>query len=257
LNKTFIWGHRGSGFIGVQNTLSSFQNAIDFRVDGIKTEALLSKDGEIVLCSYQSLKKNERDVLINELNVIDIKKFKLENGETIPTLREVFEAFKKYSIKYNFDISDPEVGIRIIQLAEEFNLINRIEISKSSINPHPLHVIFSKIREYNQEVTLINSIFLKYSTINETHLELENMRKLNIQGINVNFNYANYDLFKKVKDEGFKFYIWGLLFERSIKNFLSMKYNGEYVDAVFSNLPKRVLKMRDEIQKVNNLSIEL
>ncbi len=74
------------------------------------------------------------------------------------------------------------------------------------------------------------------------------MRKLNIQGINVNFNYANYELFKKVKEEGFKFYIWGILFERSIKNFLGMKYNGEYVDAIFSNLPERVIKMRDEIQ---------
>jgi uncharacterized protein (UPF0305 family) len=77
------------------------------------------------------------------------------------------------------------------------------------------------------------------------------MRNLNIQGININFNYANYDLFKKVKKNGFKFYIWGLLFERSIKHFLSMKYNGNYVDAVFSNLPERVLKMRYEIQNVN------
>lgn len=75
--------------------------------------------------------------------------------------------------------------------------------------------------------------------------------KLDVQVINVNFNYAHYDLFKKVKDEGFKLYIWGLLFERSIKNFLSMKYNGEYIDAVFSNLPERVLKMRAAIQQFN------
>ncbi len=248
MHRTFIWGHRGSGFTGVQNTFSSFQNAIDMGVDGLKTEAKLSRDKEIILSFYQSLKRNGNDVLMNELTIDEIKEFKLENGETIPTLREVFIGFRKYDIKYNIDITEPEVGIKIIELADEFSLIDKLEIGKPSLYPHPLPAIFSEIREFNQDVTLVNSIFLKHSNIKEEHLELENMRKLNIQGINVNFNYANYELFKKVKEEGFKFYIWGILFERSIKNFLGMKYNGEYVDAIFSNLPERVIKMRDEIQ---------
>ncbi|MFW9820578.1 MAG: glycerophosphodiester phosphodiesterase [Candidatus Thorarchaeota archaeon] len=248
MHRTFIWGHRGSGFTGVQNTLSSFENAIGMGVDGLKTEAKLSKDEEIILSFYESLKRNGNDVLMSELIIDEIKEFKFENGETIPTLREVFKEFKKYDIRYHIDITEPEVGIKIIELAEEFNLINKLEIAKPSLYPHPLPTIFSKIREFDQDVTLVNSIFLKYSNIKEEHLELENMRKLNIQGINVNFNYANYDLFRKVKDLGFKFYIWGILFERSIKNFLSMKYNGEYVDAIFSNLPERVIKMRDDIQ---------
>ncbi|MFX1379161.1 MAG: glycerophosphodiester phosphodiesterase [Promethearchaeota archaeon] len=251
MNRTFIWGHRGSGFTGVQNTLSSFKNAIDMGVDGLKSEAKLSKEGEVVLTFFQSLKTDGNEALINDLTINDVKKFKLENGETIPTLREVFHAFKKYNIKYNFDITEPEVGIKIIELAEEFKLVSKIEIGKPSLYPHSLPVIFSKIREFNQDVTLINSIFLKHSSIKEEHLELESMRKLEIQGINVNFNYANYELFKKVKDEGFKFYIWGLLFERSIKHFLSMRYNGGYIDAVFSNLPERVLQMRHEIQQIN------
>jgi glycerophosphoryl diester phosphodiesterase len=248
LNRTFIWGHRGSGFTGVQNTLSSFQNVIDMGVDGLKSEAKLSKEGEVLLSFYQSLKRNGNDVLMHELTIDEIKEFKLENGETIPTLREVFERFKNYDIRYNIDITEPEVGIKIVELAEEFNLVKKLELGKPSLYPHPLHAIFSEIREYNQDVTLVNSIFLKHSDIKEEHLELENMRKLNIQGINVHFNYATYDLFGKVKDLGFKFNIWGLLFERSIKNFLGMKHNGEYVDAVFSNLPERVLKIRDEIQ---------
>ena len=251
MHKTFIWGHRGAGFTGVQNTLSSFQNAIDIGVDGLKTEAKLSKDEEIVLSFYESLKRNGNDVLMSELTIDEIKEFKLENGETIPTLSEVFKEFKEYNIRYHFDIIEPEVGIKIIELAKKFNLGNKIEIAKPSTYPHPLPTIFSKIREFNQNVTLVNSIFLKHTNIKEEHLELENMRKLNVQGINVNFNYANYDLFRKVKDLGFKFYIWGILFERSINKFLNMKYNGEYVDAIFTNLPERVLDLRDKIQKVN------
>ena len=248
MNRTFIWGHRGAGFKGVQNTMTSFQNAIDMGVDGFKTEAKLSKDGKIVLTFYQNLKRNGEDVPISNLDIKEIRQFKLENNESIPTLREVFDAFKNYNIKYNFDINDPEVGIKIIELAREFDLIDKIEIAKSSMNPNPLPVLFFKIREFDKTVTLINSIYLPNSPIMEKHLELENMRKLNIQVINVNFNFANFELFKKVKEEGFKFYVWGILFKRSMHELLTMKDTGEYIDAMMSNLPDRLLKMRDEIQ---------
>ncbi|MFX1419334.1 MAG: glycerophosphodiester phosphodiesterase [Promethearchaeota archaeon] len=252
MSKTFIWGHRGSGFTGVQNTLSSFRNAIDMGVDGIKTEAKLSKDGEVVLCFYQSLRKNGVDVLINNLEMNEIKEYKIENNESIPTLREVFNAFKNFKIKYNFDISEPEVGIKIIELAREFDNVDNIEIAKSSINPNLLPEIFSKVREFDKKITLVNSIFLKHSPIKEKHLELESMRKLNVQVINVNFNYADYKLFKKVKDHGFKFYIWGLLFKRSMDKFLNMKYKEQYIDAMMSNLPDRLIRMRDQIQNLDN-----
>ena len=228
--------------------MTSFQNAIGMGVDGLKTEAKLSEDGEIVLTFYQSLRKNGEDVLINNLDINEIRELKLENGESIPTLREVFNAFKNHNIRYNFDISDPEVGIKIIELAREFDLIDKIEIAKSSMNPNPLPLLFSKIREFDKKVTLVNSIFLPRSPIKEEHLELESMRKLNIQVINVNHNFADFELFKKVKEKGFKFYIWGVLFKRSIHKFLSMKYKGEYIDAIMSNLPERLLRIRNEIQ---------
>jgi len=80
LNRTFIWGHRGAGFIGVQNTIPSFQNAINMGVDGIKTEAQLSKDNEVILSFYKNLRINGEGLLINKLNLDEIKKYKLEVG---------------------------------------------------------------------------------------------------------------------------------------------------------------------------------
>jgi len=248
LNKTFIWGHRGTGFIGTQNTLSSFKNAIDMGVDGIKTEAKLSKEGEVVLCFYNTLKKKGEDIPIQDLTIEEIKKFKLENNESIPTLREVFEAFESHNLKYNFDIMKPEVGIKVIETAKQYGLVNRIEIAKPSIHPDYLSKFFSEIRNFNKDVVLINSVSLKYSVIEEQHLEIEDMRKLNVEGINVNYNYANFELFKKVKEHGFKFYIWGVLFKRSMQKFLTMKYNGDFIDGIMSNQPDRLLKFRNEIQ---------
>ncbi|GAG55291.1 unnamed protein product [marine sediment metagenome] len=108
--------------------------------------------------------------------------------------------------------------------------------------------IFGKIREFDKNVTLINTIFLKYATNEKEHLELESMRDLNIQGINVKYNFATFELFKLVKENGFKFYVWGLLFNRSIQKFLKMNYKGQSVDAMMSNFPDRLVRLRNEIQ---------
>jgi glycerophosphoryl diester phosphodiesterase len=248
LNKTFIWGHRGTGFEGTQNSFSSFQNAIGMGVDGIKTEAKLSKEGEVVLSFYNTLKQNGKEVPIQELTIEEIKKFKLDNNESILTLREVLKEFESSDIKYNFDVSVEEEAIKIIETAKEYGLLDHIEISKPSTHPDSLSKFYSGIRNFDKNVTLVNSISLRNSIIEDKHLEIEDMRKLNIMGINVNYNYANFELFKKVKDYGFKFCVWGVLFKRSMQKFLTMKYNGEYIDAIMSNQPGRLVKFRNEFQ---------
>jgi glycerophosphoryl diester phosphodiesterase len=228
--------------------MSSFQNAIDMGVDGIKTETKLSKEGEVVLSYFNTLKINGEDVPIQELTIEEIKKFKLENNEAIPTLREVLGAFKSYDTKYNFDIANPEEGIEIIRTAKEYGLVDHIELAKPSTRPDSLSNFFTEIRNFDKNVTLINSVFVKHLVIEDKHLELEDMRKLNIKGFNINYNLANFELFKRVKELGFKFYLWGVLFKRSMHKFLIMKYNGEYIDGMMSNQPDRLLKFRNEIQ---------
>ncbi len=248
MNKTFVWGHRGAGFRGVENTMSSFKKAVDMGVDGIKTEAQLSKDDEIFLCFQQSLRKNGEYVPIKDLDSREIRTLRLDNNESILTLPEFFSEFKDKNIRYNFDIREPEVGIRIVEISRKFKLIDKIELAKTAMDPSPLPKIFSKIREFDKNVTLINSIFLKHANNEKEHLELESMRKLNIQGINVKYNFANFELFKLVKEKGFKFYVWGVLFNRSMQKFLKMNYKGQSVDAMMSNFPHRLVRLRNEIQ---------
>jgi len=248
MNKTIVWGHRGAGFRDVENSMSSFKKAVDMGVDGIKTEAQLSKDGEIFLCFQQSLRKNGEDVPIKDLDSTEIRTLRLDNNESVLTLSEFFSEFKNHNIHYNFDIQDPEAGIRIIEIARKFKVIDKIELAKTATSPSLLPNIFGKIREFDKNVKLINTIFLKHATNEKEHLELESMRKLNIQGINVKYNFATFELFKLVKENGFEFYVWGVLFNRSMQKFLKMNYKGQSVDAMMSNFPDRLVRLRNEIQ---------
>jgi len=47
---------------------------------------------------------------------------------------------------------------------------------------------------------------------------------------------------------GYKFYIWGILFNRSMQKFLTMNYSGEVIDGIMSNQPDRLVNFRNEIQ---------
>ncbi|MHA2473594.1 MAG: glycerophosphodiester phosphodiesterase [Promethearchaeota archaeon] len=248
MSKTFVWGHRGAGFRETQNSISSFRRALDMGVDGFKTEAQLSKDNEIFLTFNQSFKNNGEDIPIYELNSEEVKKFKLENGESIMTLPELFDEFKQDNIRFNFDIRTAEIGVRVIEIAKEFNLVNKIEIAKTSIDRFPLPDIFKKIRDFDKNVMLVNTLFLGNTDIKEEHLELEDMKNLNVSGININYNFATPEVFKMVKDHGFKFCIWGVLFKRSMRRCLNMSYKGQYVDAMMSNFPHRLVNLRNEIQ---------
>ncbi|MHA1914807.1 MAG: glycerophosphodiester phosphodiesterase [Promethearchaeota archaeon] len=248
MSKTFVWGHRGAGFRETQNSITSFRRALDMEVDGFKTEAQLSKDNEILLTFNQSFKKNGEEIPIYELNSEEVKNFKMDNNESILTLPELFSEFKNTNLHYNFDIRAPEIGVRIVEIAKEFELINKIEISKTSIDRFPLPDIFKKIRDVDKNVMLINTLFLGNTDIKEEHLELEDMKKLNVQGINVNYNFATPEVFKMVKDFGFKFCIWGVLFKRPMRKCLNMSYKGQYVDAMMSNFPDRLVELRNEIQ---------
>ena len=120
MNSTIIWGHRGAGSRGIENSMSSFKKAIDMGVDGIKTEARLSKDKAIILRFFPYLLIDGKKTPIEELKLKKIKQFNLENGESILTLREMFETFKD-KIRYNFDVFKVETGLKIIDIANQYS----------------------------------------------------------------------------------------------------------------------------------------
>ena len=61
----------------------------------------------------------------------EIKNLRTDNNESVLTLAELFSEFKDKNIHFNFDISEPEVGIRIVEIARKFNLVDKIELAKT------------------------------------------------------------------------------------------------------------------------------
>lgn len=242
-----IWGHRGAGLREVENSITSFRKAVEMGVDGIKTEAQLTKDGEIILRFLPYLIIDNNKISIKDLNLEEIKRIKLENGDEIPTLREMFEEFKD-SIFYCFDIREVETGIKIIDLAKEYDLLDKIEITKPAVYRGSIDAFFRPLREKSNEVTLVNSFFNEKQIMENNYAVLKKLKELNVQVVNLSHHRFNLEVFEQVKKAGFKFYLWAVLFKYFMKKYINLSDDGYTVDGIFTNFPDKLVNLRTEVQ---------
>jgi glycerophosphoryl diester phosphodiesterase len=250
MEKTIIWGHRGAGVRDVENSMASFQKAIDWGVDGIKTEANLTKDGSIVLIYPSNFRLNGDARKIGDYTLDEVKKVKLANGESIPTLTELFETFGDYDLLFNFDIWDIKVGEKIIEIAKKFHLVDRIEIAKPATFRGSFDDFLIPLRKKNKRFTLVNSCYNFNQLIENNFSNLEKMKNCGVDVVNLSHHSFNYEVFLRVKEEGFKFYLWSVLFQYFMKKYLKLNTKYGPVDAIMTNYPDKLLKLRKKIQGV-------
>ena len=48
-NKIYVWAHRGASGYAPENTLVSFEKAVEQHADGIELDVQLTKDGQLVV----------------------------------------------------------------------------------------------------------------------------------------------------------------------------------------------------------------
>lgn len=98
-DKPIIFGHRGACALAPENTLASFNLAVDQGADFIELDAKLTADGRVVVIHDQTTNRTTgvsgtvTAMKLDELKALDAGTFfdTRFTGEKIPTLDEVFE----------------------------------------------------------------------------------------------------------------------------------------------------------------------
>ncbi len=92
MTKILNIGHRGAKGHTPENTLASFQKALDLGVDGIELDVHLSLDGKIVVIHDETLDRTTNGKgLVSALTLKTLQKFSIDNEHLIPTLQAVFD----------------------------------------------------------------------------------------------------------------------------------------------------------------------
>jgi glycerophosphoryl diester phosphodiesterase len=89
-----IIAHRGACAHAPENTMKAFQLALDQGADGIELDAMLCKDGHVVVIHDDTLDRTTNGTgRVLEHTLSELKDLDAGEGESIPTLEEVFERF--------------------------------------------------------------------------------------------------------------------------------------------------------------------
>ena len=129
-----IIGHRGAPSLKHENTLESFNIALQKKVNGIELDVQLTKDNQLVVFhDLHTYSLNQKDSLIKEMFFIDLQKIK----PTIPTLEDVLKIVPPnkelhIEIKSN-QISNAILINKTYKLVSQYQLIDQTIFS--SFNP--------------------------------------------------------------------------------------------------------------------------
>lgn len=115
-------GHRGAKGYAPENTLISFQKAIEMGVDGIELDVHLSVDGEIIVIHDTTIDRTtDGQGFVNKLSLPELKTFRIEKEHQIPTLTEVFGLVNKQCF-INIELKGKGTAGAVAALIEKYVL---------------------------------------------------------------------------------------------------------------------------------------
>ena len=126
-----IFAHRGGCLEASENTLESFQYALNIGSQYIETDVQLSQDGKVYIFHDDSLKRVVGiDKNFSDLPSSEIDSIKIFNGNAIPTLEEVLETFP--NARFNIDLKTDLVAEPALEILKKHNAQDRVCIASFS-----------------------------------------------------------------------------------------------------------------------------
>ncbi|MGZ9674818.1 glycerophosphodiester phosphodiesterase [Flavobacterium sp. GNP001] len=113
-------GHRGTKGYEPENTLVSFQKALDMHVDGIELDVHLSADGEIIVIHDETIDRTTNGKgFVNGLSLQQLKTFQIDGKHEIPTLEEVFDLVNQKCF-INIELKSHDATDKVVALIEKY-----------------------------------------------------------------------------------------------------------------------------------------
>lgn len=120
LAQPFIIGHRGASGYEPENTLRSFQRALDMGVDMIELDVYRCASGEVVVIHDATLNRTTNGTgHVTQLPWHEIKKYDAGQGEHVPLLSQVFDLVNK-RITINIELKDAQAVQPVAQLIHSY-----------------------------------------------------------------------------------------------------------------------------------------
>lgn len=175
---TRIIGHRGAAGLALENTPESLLAAAQYAVDAIELDVRRTKDGQLVVMHDSHTRRvADKRVAIRSLTLKELRNLELKNGQSIPTLEDVFRLIGHLKLLV-IDVKDNDTDEELLRLFEKYPTV-RVELTSLR------HKVLAKIHAARPDIPiLVLEHFSPFEIINTA-------RRLKATGISLNMWLMN------------------------------------------------------------------
>ena len=220
--------HRGAKGYEPENTLQSFQKALDLNADGIELDVHVSSDGHIIVIHDETIDRTTNGKgFVNTLSLPELKSFLIEGQLEIPTLIEVFNLIDKKCL-INIELKGAGTVTKVVALIEEY-------ISNKNWNYE--HFIISSFNwNMLEEVHNLNPhIIIGVLTEEDLDSALAFAEIIKAKAIHPDYQLLNDKNTQQIQEKGFLVLPWTVNTIEDIQKIKS--YN---VDGIISDFPDKI-----------------
>jgi glycerophosphoryl diester phosphodiesterase len=202
--------HRGASNFAPENTLSSFQKALELGADFLECDVHLSKDGELVIMHDDKVDRTTngtgyvKDFTLAELKKLDAggKFHSSFAGEQIMTLKELLDEFYEKAgllIEIKKPSMYPGIEEKVVALLDDYKDLNSIIVQSFDIE---------SMRKMNALLPELEVALLMKPSIQ--HLSSQRIIDLTSFATYINFNvsYVNKHVIDQIHNQGGKVLVW-------------------------------------------------
>lgn len=215
-------GHRGAKGHEPENTLISFQKAIDLKVDGIELDVHLSLDGEIIVIHDETIDRTTKGKgFVNQFTALELKKYR------IPKLIEVLELVNRNCF-VNIELKGIGTAKPVIELMEHYILNKNWNYCNFLISSFDWKML--------EEVHSLNPK-IRIGVLTEESVEeaLAFAKKIKAFSIHPDYVLLSKENVALVQENGFEVYPWTVNLTEDTQKIKSFNVNG-----IISDFPDRI-----------------
>jgi len=206
-------GHRGAGAYEPENTLKSFEKALELGVDAVELDVRRTKDDEVVVIHDADVERTtDGKGLVSELTLKEIKQLVAGKGEKIPTLDEVFDFLDK-KVKILIELKETGLEKKVLDLIEEKGLVENVVIVSFSEDA------LKKVRELNDKVET-GLIYVKHRNPVKAALELKANYLLSL------YRFTHTANVQEAHRNGLKVIVWTVNKEEEVGEYVKKGVDG-------------------------------
>ena len=221
-------GHRGAKGHAPENTLISFQKAMDLGVDGIELDVHLTSDEQLICLHDDTLDRTTSGSgLVRTFTLIELKAFRIDTLHEIPTLQEVLNLIDE-KIFLNIELKGENTAKPVSDLIEYY-------VSEKNWNYD--HFIVSSF-DWNalQEIRSLNpNIAIGVLTQTDLALAIGFADFIKAKSVHPYFHLLTNENTELMQQKGFQVFPWTVNELEDLQKIKSFK-----VDGIISDFPDRI-----------------